>query len=93
MPQEESLESLLPQARPMILLSGYDPNSSGHVVDAWVDVSPASPFYEVELGGVPSCIALEYMAQTMALCVGILRSRAGMPPKMGFVLSSRIFFW
>lgn len=89
MPQDENLESLLPQARPMILLSGYDPNSSGYVVDAWVDVSPASPFYEVEPGGVPGCIALEYMAQTMALGIGILRNRAGLPPKMGFVLGSR----
>ena len=89
MSNEESLESLLPQARPMILLSGYQPQSEERIVDACVNVSPESPFYEVALGGVPGCVALEYMAQTMALCVGFLRRRGGLPPKMGFVLGTR----
>lgn len=89
MAQEESLESLLPQANPMILLSGYNPPSEEKAVEVWVDVSPQSPFYEVELGGVPGCVALEYMAQTMALCVGFLRRSQNLPPKIGFVLGSR----
>lgn len=86
---EDSLDALLPQAEPMILLSGYEPQKEERVVDAWVDVSPSSPFYEVELGGVPGCVALEYMAQAMALCVGFLRQRNGLKPKIGFVLGSR----
>ena len=73
----------------MILLSGYMPQSEATTVDAWVDVSDASPFCEAGLGGVPGCVALEYMAQTMALCVGFLRRSKGLPPKMGFVLGSR----
>lgn len=91
MSAEDNLESLLPQAKPMVLLSGYTPPQDAHMVDAWVEVSPASPFYEIESGGVPGCVALEYMAQSMALCVGLLRRRNGLKPAIGFVLGSRKF--
>lgn len=89
MTSEDSLDALLPQADPMILLSGYEPPKDERIVDAWVDVTPSSPFYEVDIRGVPGCVALEYMAQTMALCVGFLRRRSGLKPKIGFVLGSR----
>lgn len=73
----------------MVLLSGYEPPTTDDAVCAWVDVSPASPFFDHAAGGVPGCVALEYMAQTMALLVGIRRRRAGLPPQLGFVLGSR----
>lgn len=75
----------------MILLSGYEPQSSPDTVDTWVDITPDSPFYVPETGGVPGCVALEYMAQSMALCVGFLRRGRGLAPKLGFVLGSRRF--
>lgn len=84
-----SLAELLPQAAPMILLSGYEEPTAEDSVAAFVDVSAASPFYEPGLGGVPVCVALEYMAQTMALLVGLLRRRRGLKPQLGFVLGSR----
>ena len=83
------LAELLPQAAPMILLSGYSEPTDENVVEAFVDVSTTSPFYEPGLGGVPACVALEYMAQTMALLVGLYRRRKGLPPQVGFVLGSR----
>lgn len=83
------LEDLLPQAVPMILLSGYSEPTEEDVVETFVDVDEKSPFYEVGLGGVPGCVALEYMAQAMALLVGLLRRRKGLPPQVGFVLGSR----
>lgn len=83
------LSDLLPQAEPMILLTGYEePVSEGAVV-AFVDVGKAAPFYEQALGGVPACVALEYMAQTMALLVGLRDRRRGQKPRIGFVLGSR----
>ena len=86
----KSLEELLPQAHPMILLTGYTPPATdSQAVEAWVDVSAESPFYEVELAGVPACVAAEYMAQTMALCTGLYRARRNLPPKVGFLLGSR----
>lgn len=83
------LRDVLPQAEPMILLTDYDLPEDEACVDAYVSVSEKSPFYEGELGGVPGCVALEYMAQAMALCTGLYRRRKGLPPKLGFVLGSR----
>ena len=84
-----SLAELLPHAAPMILLSDYEEPTAEDSVTAFVDVTAASPFYESAFGGVPSCVALEYMAQTMALLVGLARRRKGLKPQLGFVLGSR----
>lgn len=73
----------------MILLSGYEEPAGEDSVVAFVDVGMASPFCEQALGGVPSCVALEYMAQTMALLVGLRDRRRGQKPRIGFVLGSR----
>lgn len=84
------LEDVLPQKPPMILLSGYEPESlteSG--ISAWVDISDSSLFYEEELGGVPVSVAVEYMAQTVACYVGLKQIAARLPPKIGFLLGSR----
>jgi len=83
------LTELLPQAGRMVLLSGYDEVAGNDAVTAYVDVDERSAFYERALGGAPSCVALEYMAQAMALLVGLMRRRQGKKPKLGFVLGSR----
>lgn len=85
----ETLSGLLPQSHPMILLSGFTPTSDPASVESWVDITDKSPFFDAALGGVPGCVALEYMAQTMALSVGLMRRRKGLAPKLGFVLGSR----
>jgi len=73
----------------MVLLTDYvEPTAEGSV-EAFVDVSETSPFFDRALGGVPPCVTLEYMAQTMALLVGLMRRRRKEKPKMGFVLGSR----
>ena len=84
-----TLAELLPQAGPMILLTDYDAPDGERSATARVAVTEKSPFYERSLGGVPGCVALEYMAQTMALATGMARRAAGLPPKIGFVLGSR----
>ena len=87
---KRSLEELLPQANPMILLSDYEqPQGNGSPVRAYVDIAGGSPFFENELGGVPSCVVLEYMAQAMALYTGLERLREGERPRVGFILGSR----
>lgn len=83
------LSELLPHKAPMILISGYEEPTADDSVTAHVDVSERSPFFEPSLGGVPGCVALEYMAQTMALLVGLDRRRRGLAPAVGFVLGSR----
>ena len=89
MKKEENPEELLPHAAPMTLLSGCMQGDDEAEVVAWVDVSTASPFYDASIGGVPGCVALEYMAQTMAAVAGLAHRRSGEPPKVGFVLGSR----
>lgn len=84
-----ALADLLPQADPMILLTDYELPSSENAVTAFVTVSPSSPFYDAELDGVPGCVTLEYMAQTMALCTGFYRRTYNLKPKVGFLLGSR----
>ena len=79
----------LPHEPPMVLLSGCEPASAGEAVDAWVDVTPDSPFFDHEAGGVPGCVALEYMAQAAALFIGRIRAAEGLPPSIGFVLGTR----
>ena len=86
---EVNMEELLPHRAPMVLLSGCSSQQDADAVDAWVDISPSSPFYMPAMNGVPGCVALEYMAQAMALCVGFFRRRKGLAPKLGFVLGSR----
>jgi len=83
------LTELLPQAGRMVLLTDYAEPMAEDAVEAFVDVGKDSPFFDRTLGGVPSCVALEYMAQTMALLVGLMRRRQGKTPKLGFVLGSR----
>lgn len=86
-----TLAELLPHAAPMVLLSGYEPTDVVGSISAFVDVFAASPFFDAALDGVPACVALEYMAQTMALAVGLARRARGQSPKVGFVLGSRKF--
>lgn len=85
----DEIASLLPHEAPMILLTGYEEPESDESVEAYVDIGESSPFYEASSGGVPSCVALEYMAQATALIVGLHRRRRGEAPKIGFVLGSR----
>lgn len=79
----------LPHKPPMLLLSGCKPAAAGEDVEAWVDITPESPFCDAAGGGVPGCVALEYMAQAMAVFVGRARAAEGLPPAVGFVLGSR----
>lgn len=85
----ESLADVLPQTDGMVLLSGYVPPVSPESVEAWVDITQGSAFFDVEAGGVPGCVALEYMAQAMALSVGLQRRAKALGPKLGFILGSR----
>lgn len=87
--ERPALAQLLPQAAPMILLTDYEPPAADGAVDAFVDVSSESPFFDASVGGVPGCVSLEYMAQTMALCTGFHNRSRGLAPKVGFVLGSR----
>lgn len=83
-----ALCDLLPHRPPMTMLTEVLAVGDG-VSEAIADTSPESVFYDSEAGGVPACVALEYMAQTMAIVVGEARRRRGEVPRVGFVLGTR----
>ena len=85
----EELERLLPHRRPMIMLAEPLPEEERGVAAAYIDSSEGSIFYDPEIDGVPSCAALEFMAQTMAVAVGRYRIGKGLDPAVGFVLGTR----
>ena len=74
---------------PMIMLAELISVDMPGVASAVPDTSPSCIFYYPDLKGVPACAALEYMAQTMALAVGVERRRRGQKTKVGFVLGTR----
>lgn len=78
----------LPHEPPMVMIEGAEDIAEGEAA-ARAIVSPLGMFFEPRLDGVPSCAALEYMAQTMAFAVGARRRRRQQEPKVGFVLGSR----
>jgi len=79
----------LPHRPPMIMLAELISVEMPRAASAVADTSPGCIFYDPELKGVPACAALEYMAQAMALVVGVEHRRRGVAPKVGFVLGTR----
>lgn len=82
------LEQLLPHAAPMILLSRALSWRDDCLL-AEVDISPASHLFDEALGGVPSYICIEYMAQAIAALAGCRALAHGLPVQIGFLLGSR----
>ena len=84
-----TVRELLPHAPPMILLSGYEEPVDGDSIAAYVDITRDSPFFDMSENGVPGCVAIEYMAQAMALYVGLQARLRNEKPRIGFVLGTR----
>lgn len=85
-----SLEELLPHDHPMILISRIDSyDTSTNQIESSVDIDNNSLFWDDSIEGVPSYLALEYMAQTIAGLSGIYSCLQGTKPMLGFVLGSR----
>jgi len=85
---DPQLLELLPHRPPMTLLAQVISVEVPGEAVAVADTSLGSIFYDPDLGGIPACVALEYMAQTMALAVGADQRRKGEPPQVGFVLGT-----
>lgn len=55
-----------------------------------VRVSPRSRFFEAACG-IPNWVGVEYMAQTIGVHAGYLRTRRGLPAQVGLLLGSRSY--
>ena len=85
------LSEILPHKSPMILVDEvveYDLEKLS--LKARIDIGPDSMFYDSVLGGVPSWIGLEYMAQSIGALSGLHGKEHGEgEPIMGFILGTR----
>ena len=85
-----SLLEILPQKPPMVLVDDFVwPKEGEQSVTSSVTITEDSPFYSSLLKGVPACTVIEYMAQTMAIAVGIDHYLHDLPLSIGFLLGSR----
>lgn len=86
------LTKLVPQRAPMLFISDVEKfDYENQVLITRVDIRDTDLLYDKTLGGVPSCASLEFMAQSIACCVGLndLTENPGKEPSVGFVLGSR----
>jgi len=84
------LETLLPHRAPMLLLSevvDYDENCAS----ALIHITTDSAFFDAELGGVPSWVGMEYMAQTIGIWAGHQQLINNKPVQAGFLLGCRSY--
>ena len=82
------LETLLPHRAPMLLLSevvDYGEDFASTLVHITTD----SPFFDAALGGVPSWVGMEYMAQTIGVWSGYQQLKNKPIVHAGFLLGSR----
>ena len=72
----------------MFLLDrAVDVNFEEYSIKTQVDVTEQSMFFDKALGGIPSYVTFEYMAQSISALSGIDNRRRGLPPKVGVILS------
>ena len=86
--EKNELIELLPHKGKMFLLDrAVDVDFDNYSIKTQVDVKEHSMFYDEALGGIPSYVVFEYMAQSISALSGIDNRRRGKPPKVGVILS------
>ncbi len=81
-----NIADFLPHASPMILLDEVITHEEDFV-HTRVTIGSNSPFFTKD--GVPSYVALEYMAQTVGVWKGMIHQQQNQRPQIGFLLGSR----
>ena len=84
----DEISALVPHKGKMLLLDRIKKFDLQEIfIDTEVDISEDCMFYNEELGGVPSYVAFEYMAQSISALSGIYGRSCGNSPKEGFIMS------
>jgi len=82
------LNSIMVHKGKMLLLNRViDYNSKEQSIRAESDITEQCIFYDPALGGVPSWVGFEFIAQAIAALSGIKDMERGIKPKIGFILS------
>lgn len=83
-----ALTDLMLHRPPMLLLDRIIDSGSTRLVSE-VRVTPDSPFYSPAIGGVPSWVGIEYIAQSVAALSGLSAHEALQPVELGMLISCR----
>lgn len=87
-----NLVDIMPHRGRMLLLDGLESyDAENGVLKACFTVRADNVFFDVSIGGLPSWISIELMAQASAACAGAydLAESPGQPPRPGLLLGSR----
>lgn len=88
-PDREGLENWVPHRPPLLLLSGIREVKAESCL-AWLKTDPEA-WYALPDGSVPGWFGIELMAQTIAAFSGHAKARAGLPPRLGFLLGTQSY--
>jgi predicted hotdog family 3-hydroxylacyl-ACP dehydratase len=86
--EKDELLSLIPHRGKMLLLSrvkGY--NLEELVIESEYDITEDCLFFDPAMGGVPSWVGFEFIAQTISAFSSIEDREMGRKAKFGFILS------
>lgn len=83
-----ALEELIPHSGPMVLLDHLAQWAPGYA-RCEVTLHPRSRFMEAD--GVDGLVCIEYMAQTVAACMGYDAYQVGEGVRVGMIIASRHF--
>ena len=90
--QEYNISDLLPQRPPMQFITAIQSvDLENQTLIARVDITAQDLMYDSELGGVPSWISLEYMAQAIGCFIGTADrdENPDAKPVVGFIMGAR----
>lgn len=82
----QPIKHLLPHRDEMVLIHGFVERGDSWLIAA-VDLARPN-LYSTE-HGIPSYVALEYMAQTISAYAGSQNATKQLPPQIGFLLGTR----
>ncbi len=90
--KEYNISDLLPHRSPMQFITAIESvDFEKQTMITRIDITPQDLMYDANLGGVPSSISLEFMAQSIGCFIGAadLEKTPDNKPAVGFVLGSR----
>lgn len=85
------ISELLPHGPQALCLDAATRYVSGERVAARLRIRSGLPLYDEELGGIPAWAAIEIMAQTVGVYVGLDARAEGRGPRVGYLIGVRRF--
>ncbi|WP_444998347.1 ApeP family dehydratase [Aliikangiella sp. IMCC44359] len=88
--EQYTVGELIPHSDPMVLLDKVVEQSEQSLT-AEITIREESRFYDLQEQGVPTWVAIEYMAQAIAALAGVRSKLNNEPINLGFLLGTRKF--